>query len=99
MLAAVRTEASVLGAVLRRVSSACLCSGKRLNAPACGAQVTQEELQTAMGFLKEQLGEDELRALLDRLNDWQQDGATPIDVGKLMKMAESAEPLAPGSSS
>ncbi|CAL8464272.1 g3807 [Coccomyxa elongata] len=57
--------------------------------------VTQEELQTAMGFLKEQLGEDELRALLDRLNDWQQDGATPIDVAKLMQMAASAEPLAP----
>jgi hypothetical protein len=61
----------------------------------CG-QVTQEELQTAMGFLKEQLGEDELRGLLDRLNDWQQDGATPIDVAKLMQMAESAEPLAVG---
>ena len=60
-----------------------------------GGQVTQEELQTAMGFMKEQLGEDELRALLDRLNDWQQDGATPIDVAKLMQMASSAEPLAP----
>ena len=35
-------------------------------------QVTQEELTTAMGFLREQLGEDELRALLDRLNAWTQ---------------------------
>jgi hypothetical protein len=34
--------------------------------------VTQEELKTAMGFLREQLGEDELRALLDRLNAWTQ---------------------------
>lgn len=56
-------------------------------------QVTQEELQTAMGFLKEQLGEDELRLMLDRLNDWNKDGAMPIDVGKLMHMASSAEPL------
>lgn len=72
-----------------------LLSAKTLPCPVA-LQVTQEELQTAMGFLKEQLGEDELRALLDRLNDWQQDGATPIDVAKLMQMATSAEPLAPG---
>lgn len=53
-------------------------------------QVTQEELQTAMGFLKEQLGEDELRALLDRLNDWEK-GTTPFNVTKLMEMADTAE--------
>lgn len=48
------------------IDSQCLL----LNACACAAQVTHEELQTAMGFLREQLGEDELRALLDRLNAW-----------------------------
>ena len=53
-------------------------------------QVTQEELQTAMGFLKEQLGEDELRSLLDRLNDWEA-GPQPFNVTKLMEMAQSAE--------
>ena len=43
-----------------------------------------------MGFLKEQLGEDELRALLDRLNDWKE-GTQPFNVTKLMEMAESAD--------
>jgi ribosomal protein S16 len=62
-------------------------------------QVTQEELQMAMSFLKEQLGEDELRLMLDRLNDWNKDGATPIDVAKLMEMAKSATPIAKSSAS
>ena len=57
-------------------------------------QVTQEELQTAMGFLKEQLGEDELRALLGRMNDWEE-GTQPFNVNKLMEMAQSAETVAP----
>ena len=57
-------------------------------------QVTQEELQTAMGFLKEQLGEDELRALLDRLNDWKEEGKQPFNVTKLMEMAHSADTVA-----
>ena len=57
-------------------------------------QVTQEELQTAMGFLKEQLGEDELRALLGRMNDWGE-GSQPFNVAKLMEMAHSAETVSP----
>lgn len=47
-----------------------------------------------MGFLKEQLGEDELRALLGRMNDWGE-GTQPFNVNKLMEMAQSAETVAP----
>lgn len=41
-----------------------------------------------MGFLKDQLGEDELRLLLERLNAFSSEHQTPIDVGKLMQFAE-----------
>lgn len=51
-------------------------------------QISQEELKTAMGFLKDQLGEDELRLLLERLNAFSSEHQTPIDVGKLMRFAE-----------
>ena len=56
------------------------------------AQISTEELQTAMGFLREQLGEEELRALLGDLNAWSDDGASPIPVGKLMELAAQAAP-------
>ncbi len=59
---------------------------------AARAQISTEELQTAMGFLREQLGEDELRALLGDLNAWSDDGASPIPVGKLMELAAQAVP-------
>ena len=45
-----------------------------------------------MGFLREQLGEEELRALLGDLNAWSDDGASPIPVGKLMELAAQATP-------
>lgn len=45
-----------------------------------------------MGFLREQLGEEELRALLGDLNAWSDDGTSPIPVGKLMEMAALAAP-------
>ncbi|KAK9846594.1 hypothetical protein WJX81_007347 [Elliptochloris bilobata] len=54
--------------------------------------ISTEELQTAMGFLREQLGEEELRALLGDLNAWSDDGASPIPVGKLMELAAQAAP-------
>ncbi len=47
-----------------------------------------------MGFLKEQLGEDELRSLLDRLNDWEE-GSNPFNVSKLMDMAQAADTVSP----
>jgi hypothetical protein len=55
--------------------------------PPPGGQVSKEELQTAMGFLREQLGEDELRLLLEELNTFSEDGVN-IDVSKLMALAE-----------
>ena len=39
-----------------------------------------------MGFLSEQLGEDELRHLLERLNAFRDDAA-PINVNSLMALA------------
>jgi uncharacterized protein YqeY len=53
-------------------------------------QISADELKTAMGFLKEQLGEDELRLLLERLNAFSSEHQTPIDVGKLMQFAKEA---------
>lgn len=40
-----------------------------------------------MGFLKDQLGEDELRLLLERLNKFNVDRQAPIDVAKMMQFA------------
>ena len=40
-----------------------------------------------MSFLKEQLGEDELRMLLERLDAFNDD--TKLDVKQLMKLADS----------
>ncbi len=52
-----------------------------------GVQISPDELRTAMGFLKDQLGEDELRLLLERLNEFNVDRQAPIDVTKLMQFA------------
>lgn len=44
-----------------------------------------------MGFLREQLGEDELRLLLERLNAFNNDDG-PFDVGNLMSLSELGGP-------
>ena len=54
-------------------------------------QISRAELQTAMGFLREQLGEDELRLLLERLNAFNKDDG-PFDVGNLMSLSELGGP-------
>lgn len=54
-------------------------------------QVSREELQAAMGFLSDQLGEEELRALLERLNAWGDASQEPIPVAKLMALAHTAQ--------
>lgn len=56
-------------------------------------QITREELETAMSFLGDQLGEDELRMLLDKLNAFGEAKDCPINVSNLMALA------APGSKS
>ena len=53
----------------------------------CTLQISKDELQTAMGFLSEQLGEEELRHLLERLNAFSDDATTPINVNSLMELA------------
>ena len=59
--------------------------------------ITEAELQSALGFLREQLGEDELRALLQRLNVLKTaaagdgaaaDGGAAIDVCRLRELAQ-----------
>ncbi|KAL3144484.1 hypothetical protein ABBQ32_004224 [Trebouxia sp. C0010 RCD-2024] len=55
--------------------------------------ITREELETAMSFLGDQLGEDELRMLLDKLNAFGEAKDCPINVSNLMALA------APGSKS
>lgn len=50
-------------------------------------QISVEELQTALSFLREQVGEEELRHMLQVLSrEAGTDGA--IDVNKLMEMAK-----------
>lgn len=49
-------------------------------------QISKDELQTAMTFLKDQLGEDELRVLLQRMDDFSKDAK--VDVKQLMLLAE-----------
>ena len=56
-------------------------------------QITREELETAMSFLGDQLGEEELRMLLDKLNAFGEAKDCPINVSNLMALA------APGSKS
>ena len=53
-------------------------------------QISREELETAMGFLRQQLGEDELRMLLDKLNEFglSETEEGPINVGRLMDLAQ-----------
>jgi hypothetical protein len=80
-----RTARRAAGAATARAAGGADAAGAR-------AQISTEELQTAMGFLREQLGEDELRALLGDLNAWSDDGASPIPVGKLMELAAKAVP-------
>ena len=52
-------------------------------------QISRDELQTAMGFLREQLGEEELRLLLERLNAFNNEDG-PFDVQNLMTLSETA---------
>ena len=49
-------------------------------------QISKDELQTAMTFLKDQLGEDELRVLLERMDAFSDDAK--MDVTQLMTLAE-----------
>ena len=49
-------------------------------------QVSKDELQVAMGFLKDQLGEDELRMLLERMDAFNDD--SKLDVKQLMQLAD-----------
>lgn len=57
--------------------------------PLCGCmlQISKEELETAMGFLGDQLGEDELRMLLEKLNAYGEAKEGPINVSNLMALA------------
>ena len=50
-------------------------------------QITREELETAMSFLGDQLGEDELRMLLEKLNAYGETKEGPINVSNLMALA------------
>ena len=50
-------------------------------------QISREELETAMSFLGDQLGEDELRMLLDKLNAYGEAKEGPINVSNLMALA------------
>lgn len=63
----------------------------------CFLQISKDELQTAMGFLSEQLGEEELRHLLERLNAFSDDATTPINVNSLMALAAAENGPAPAS--
>jgi hypothetical protein len=53
-------------------------------------QITKDELQTAMTFLKDQLGEDELRLLLERMDAFSDDAK--VDVKQLMTLADGVGP-------
>lgn len=52
--------------------------------------ITKDELQTAMTFLKDQLGEDELRLLLERMDAFSDDAK--VDVKQLMILADGVGP-------
>lgn len=52
--------------------------------------ISEEELRTAMSFLKEEMGEEELRSMLETLAV-EAGGDGGIDVGKLMELAEEME--------
>lgn len=49
-------------------------------------QISKDELQTALTFLRDQLGEDELRVLLERMDAFSEDAK--MDVKQLMTLAE-----------
>ena len=51
-------------------------------------QISREELETALGFLREQLGEPELRRLLEELCGAAEKDSS-IDVEHLMQMANN----------
>jgi len=53
-------------------------------------QISQEELRSAMTFLKQQMGEEELRSMLEKL-DAAAGTAGGIDVFKLMELAINPE--------
>lgn len=50
-------------------------------------QISREELETAMSFLGDQLGEEELRMLLEKLNAYGESKEGPINVSNLMALA------------
>jgi len=52
----------------------------------CHMQISKEELRSAMTFLREQMGEEELRTMLETL-DAEAGTAGGIDVSKLMDLA------------
>lgn len=57
-------------------------------------QISREELETAMSFLGDQLGEDELRMLLEKLNAYNEEDEEPINVSNLMALATDSGPKA-----
>lgn len=57
-------------------------------------QISREELETAMSFLGDQLGEDELRMLLEKLNAYGEADEGPINVSNLMALATPSGPKA-----
>lgn len=84
------------------LSKPCALSAESERCAVLAVQISKDELQTAMGFLSEQLGADELRHLLERLNAFSDDATTPINVNSLMALAaaENGPPskaAAPGS--
>ena len=62
----------------------------RLPAWAPPPQISPDEIQTAMTFLREQLGEDELRLMLEMLST-ESDGGMEIDVNRLLEIAGVVE--------
>ncbi len=87
---------AVLG-VQRRSTRATLCVIGLVQQGTVGLlQISREELETAMSFLGDQLGEDELRMLLEKLNAYGEAKEGPINVSNLMALAApgNKQPLA-----
>ena len=62
----------------------------RINVVLVAVQISKDELQTAMSFLKDQLGEDDLRLLLERMDAFSSDNK--MDVNQLISLAEDPDP-------
>ena len=75
-------------AVQRRSTGGILCvTGSVQHRIGVLLQISREELETAMSFLGDQLGEDELRMLLEKLNAYGEAKEGPINVSNLMALA------------